>query len=84
MLNSAEHEILNAHKYQKKYQDIQLFSALDMPTMLFFLLINVKMPTIVGSLTFMSRTNFMLNCSGFQEENLCMIVKIKGHYTELG
>ena len=24
MLNSAEHEILNAHKY-KKYQEIQLF-----------------------------------------------------------
>ena len=29
--------------------------------MLFFLLINVKMPTIVGILTFMSRKNFMLN-----------------------
>ena len=27
MLNSAEHEILNAHKY-KKYQEIQLFSKL--------------------------------------------------------
>ena len=29
--------------------------------MLFFLLINVKMPTIVGILTFMSRKNFMLS-----------------------
>ena len=29
--------------------------------MLFFLLINVKMPTIVGILTIMSRKNFMLN-----------------------
>ena len=29
--------------------------------MLFFLLINVKMPTIVGILTFMSKKNFMLN-----------------------
>ena len=28
--------------------------------MLFFLLINVKMPTVVGILTFMSRKNFML------------------------
>ena len=28
--------------------------------MLFFLFINVKMPTIVGILTFMSRENFML------------------------
>ena len=29
--------------------------------MLYFLLINVKIPTIVGILTFMSRKNFMLN-----------------------
>ena len=29
--------------------------------MLFFMFINVKMPTIVGILTFMSRKNFMLN-----------------------
>ena len=29
--------------------------------MLFFLLINVKMPTIVGILTFMSRKKFMLS-----------------------
>ena len=28
--------------------------------MLFFLLINIKMPTVVGILTFMSRKNFML------------------------
>ena len=60
MLNSVEHEILNAHKY-KKNQEIQLFSDSDRQRMLFFLLINVKMPTIVGILTFMSRKNFMLN-----------------------
>ena len=30
--------------------------------MLFFLLINVIMPTIVGILTFISGENFMLNC----------------------
>ena len=29
--------------------------------MLFFMFINVKMPTIVGILTFMSGKNFMLN-----------------------
>ena len=29
--------------------------------MLFFLLINVKMPSIVGILTFMSRKNFLLS-----------------------
>ena len=32
-----------------------------MPRMLFFPLINVKMSTIVGILTFMSRKNFMLS-----------------------
>ena len=30
--------------------------------MVFSLLINVKMPTIVGILTFMTRKNFTLNC----------------------
>ena len=59
MLNSVEHEILNAHKY-KKYQEIQLFSGSDKPRMLFYPLINVKMPTIVGILTFMSRK---ISCS---------------------
>ena len=29
--------------------------------MLFFMLMNVKMPTIVGILTFMSRKNFVLS-----------------------
>ena len=55
MLNTAEHEILNAYKYKKKYQEIQHFSGSDKPRMLFFQLINVKMPSIVGILTFMSR-----------------------------
>ena len=58
MLISAEHEISNAHKY--KYQEIQLFSGSDNPRILFFLLINVKLPTTVGVLTVMSRKNFML------------------------
>ena len=44
-----------------KYQEIQFFLGSDKPIMLFFLLINVKMPTIVGILTFMSRKNFMLS-----------------------
>ena len=46
MLNSAEHELLNAHKYKSIKKSI--FSGSDKPRMLFFLLINVKMPTIVG------------------------------------
>ena len=44
-----------------RYQEIQLFSDSDKPKMLFFLLINVKMPKIVGILTLMSRKKFMLN-----------------------
>ena len=36
--------------------------------MLYSLLINVKMPTIVGILTFMSRKNFML--SRVEQENI--------------
>ena len=37
------------------------FSDSAKPRMLFFLLINVKMPTIVGMLAFMSSKNAMLN-----------------------
>ena len=46
MLSSDEYEILNAHKY-KKYVEIYHFSGSYKPRMLFFLLINVKMTTIV-------------------------------------
>ena len=60
MLNPVEQEILNAQKY-KKYQEIQLFLGSDKPRMPFFLLISVKMPTVVGILAFMSRKNFMLS-----------------------
>ena len=56
MLNSAEHEILNANEY--KISRNSAFSSSDKPIMLLFLLINVEMPTI---LTFMSRKNFMLS-----------------------
>ena len=56
----AEHEILNAHKY-KTIKKFSFFSGSDKFRMLFFLLINVKMPTIVGILTFMSRKKFMLS-----------------------
>ena len=53
-------KFLNAHKY-KNIKKFSFFSGSDKPRMLFFLFINVKMPTIVGILTFMSRKNFMLN-----------------------
>ena len=60
MLNSAEHEILNAHKY-KNINKLSIFSGSDKPRMLFSLLIKVEMPTIVGISTFMSRKKFMLS-----------------------
>ena len=60
MLNLTEHEILNAHKY-KNIKKFGFFLGSNKHRMLFFLLINVKMPTIVGILTFMSRKNFMLS-----------------------
>ena len=59
MLNSVEHEFLKAHKY-KNIKKLNFFRSAK-PRMLFFLLITVKMPTIVGILTFMSRKYFMLS-----------------------
>ena len=60
MLNSVEHEILNARKYKNR-RKFSTFLGSDKLIMLFFLLINVKMPTIVRILTFMSRETFMLS-----------------------
>ena len=48
---------------------IKLFSYSTQLSMKFFLLINIKMPTIVGILIFISRKNFMLN-SAVQEKSL--------------
>ena len=47
---------------------MKLFSCSTELSMKFFLLINVKMPTIVGILTFMSRENSML---GLSEPKIC-------------
>ena len=61
MLKSAEHKIFNDNKY-KNIKKLSFFSGSEKPEMPFFLLLNVKMPTIVvGSLTFMSRKNFMFS-----------------------
>ena len=48
---------------------IKLFSYSTQLSMKFFLLINIKMPTIVGILIFISRKNFMLS-SALQEKNV--------------
>ena len=45
----------------KKHQEIQFFSGSDKPRMLFFMLIHVKLPTVVGILTFMSMKNLMFS-----------------------
>ena len=60
MLNSTEYEISTAKKKKKTYRQIKKFLALSLSDLVFIMLINVKMPTIVGILTFMSRINFML------------------------
>ena len=52
---------LRAYLIYVKVGEIQLFPGSDKPGMLFFLPINVKIPTIVGFLTFISRNNFMLS-----------------------
>ena len=48
MLNSVQHEVLNAHKYKIIKKTFSFFSDSDKPRMLFFLLISVKMPTIIS------------------------------------
>ena len=60
MLNLVEHEILNFVS-TKILRNSGVFLRSDKHRMLFFPLINVKMPTIVDILTFMSKKNFMLS-----------------------
>ena len=60
MLNSSEHEISTAHK-KLTNQQMKKLLALSLSEVVFIMLINAKMPTIVGILTFMSRINFVLS-----------------------
>ena len=64
MLNSIEHKISTAHK-KLKYLQIKKFLALSLSDV-FIMLINVKLPTIVGFFAFMSRINSVL--SGAEHE----------------
>ena len=59
MLNTTEHEISTAQK-TKISKSKQVF-ALSISDIVFTMLSNVKMPTIVGILTSMSRINFVLS-----------------------
>ena len=59
-LNSADHEISTAHK-KLKYSQMKKFLALSLSDIVFIVLANVKMPTMFGILTFVSRINFVLS-----------------------
>ena len=66
MLNSTGHEISTAHKNENT-EKLRSFW-LKVSQMLYYhtYKINVKMPTIVGILTFMSRINCMLSSVGHE------------------
>ena len=59
MLSSTEHEISTTQKL--KHPTVKMFLALSLSDVVFIMLINVKMPTLVGILTFISRINFLLS-----------------------
>ena len=62
MLNSTEHEISTAHKNKNTLcQQMKKFFAFSHSDVVFIVLINVKMQTVVGILSFMSRLNFVLS-----------------------
>ena len=58
MFNSAEHELSMFIK--TKMLKIKTFHAFKPSYVVFIMLINVYMPTVVGILTFMSMINFIL------------------------
>ena len=59
MLSSTEHEITTAHKNQNR-NNKEFFIALKLSAVVLTLLKNIKMPTIIGILTFMSS---IISCS---------------------
>ena len=52
------------------------FSNSDKAKILFFLLVNVKMPSIIGILTFISRKNFLLIGSYCDISNYTIIIRL--------
>ena len=59
MLNLTEHKNSTAHK-TNILTNKEVFAS-SLSDVVFIMLINVKMPTIVGILTFMSRINFVFS-----------------------
>ena len=78
MLNSAANEICSAYKKKLNTSNLHFSSCAAELSMKFFLLINIKMPTTVGILIFISRKNIMLNCVECEKSfitlgpNLCL------------
>ena len=60
MLNSTDHKISTAHK-KVQCRQMKKFLALSLSNVVFIMLINVKMPTFVGILTYISRINFVFS-----------------------
>ena len=58
MLNSAEHEILSANKYETTIVGIFIFISRE----IFMLSYVYPESSVVKNLRFISRTNFMLSC----------------------
>ena len=50
-----------------KYRKMKKFLALSISDVVFIMLINVKMPTIVSILTFMSRINIVFSCVEYEK-----------------
>ena len=63
ILTSKTHPVEHSAGERSGPEFIKLFSCSTQLSMIFFLLINVKMPTIVGILTFMSGKNSNLGLS---------------------
>ena len=55
-----------------KYRQINKFLALNLPDVVFIMLINVKMPTIVGILIFISWINFVLSRVEYDKSNITL------------
>ena len=55
-LSSVEHKILSARKYKVTRNKVLILAQISLVP--FFLLINVKMPIIVGILTFIKTKNY--------------------------
>ena len=64
MLDSTVHKVSAAYKILK-YGQMKKLLILSLKEVVFIMLVNVKMPTIVDILTFLSRIHFMLSIKFF-------------------